>query len=164
MLIRRSTYEDLPRLMQIFAEARQIMRESGNLTQWPDTYPSEATIIHDICNGHSYVCCSENGTVEGTFACIPGPDPTYAVIYDGEWPDNDPYLVIHRIAASKDSGGGIAAACFRWAFEGTDTIRIDTHKDNVIMHHILQKNGFTRCGIIHLADGAPRVAYCKKRN
>ena len=27
------------------------------------------------------------------------------------------------------------------------------------MQHLLEKNGFVRCGIIHLADGAPRIAY-----
>ena len=24
---------------------------------------------------------------------------------------------------------------------------------------LLEKNGFTRCGIIHVADGTPRIAY-----
>ena len=24
---------------------------------------------------------------------------------------------------------------------------------------VLEKNGFTRCGIIHVADGTPRIAY-----
>lgn len=27
------------------------------------------------------------------------------------------------------------------------------------MQHLLEKNGFVRCGIIHLANGAPRIAY-----
>ena len=29
------------------------------------------------------------------------------------------------------------------------------------MQHLLEKNGFTRCGIIHVADGTPRIAYQK---
>lgn len=29
------------------------------------------------------------------------------------------------------------------------------------MQHILEKNGFARCGIIHVADGTPRIAYQK---
>ena len=33
--------------------------------------------------------------------------------------------------------------------------------DNQIMQHLLEKNGFTRCGIIHVADGTPRIAYQK---
>ena len=30
-----------------------------------------------------------------------------------------------------------------------------------IMHHILGKYGFTRCGVIYLANGDPREAYQK---
>lgn len=84
MMIRKATYDDLDRLMEIFTSARKIMRESGNLKQWDDSYPSE-DIVH--------------------------------------------------------------------------TIRIDTHSDNVIMHHLLAKHGCTRCGIIRLSSGAPRTAF-----
>ena len=27
------------------------------------------------------------------------------------------------------------------------------------MQHLIEKNGFKRCGIIHIADGSPRIAY-----
>lgn len=91
-------------------------------------------------------------------AFIPGPDPTYAVIYDGEWPDDRPYYVIHRIAVAAP-GRGIARLLLDWAFERTHTLRIDTHRDNCIMHHILQQYGFKRCGVILLANGDARDAY-----
>lgn len=39
MKIRSGTPNDLPRLIQIYDEARQIMRESGNLTQWEEAIP-----------------------------------------------------------------------------------------------------------------------------
>ena len=29
------------------------------------------------------------------------------------------------------------------------------------MQRMLEKNGFVRCGVIHLADGAPRIAFEK---
>ena len=35
------------------------------------------------------------------------------------------------------------------------------HADNKIMQHLLEKNGFARCGIIHVEDGTSRVAYQK---
>ena len=165
MKISNARYEDLPRMMEIFREARQTMRESGNTSQWPETYPSETIIKEDIRNGHSYVCRNEDGTIVGTFACIPGPDPTYARIYGGEWPDDLPYHVIHRIAASRipKPESSIAEACFRWTFARTDVIRIDTHRDNIIMHHILTKYGFSRCGVILLENGNPRDAYHKEK-
>lgn len=163
MQIRKATSDDLPRLMQIFAEARITMRESGNMNQWPDTYPSEEAILKDISGNHCRVCCETDGTITGTFACIPGPDPTYNVIYEGEWPDDKPYHVIHRIAASRvpRPSESIADVCFEWTFRHTDVIRIDTHRDNAIMHHILSRHGFTRCGVILLANGDPRDAYHK---
>ena len=40
-------------------------------------------------------------------------------------------------------------------------LRIDTHEDNKIMQHLIEKNGFVKCGIIHVADGSPRIAYEK---
>ena len=45
--------------------------------------------------------------------------------------------------------------------EHCQSLRADTHADNKIMQHLLEKNGFTRCGIIHVADGSPRFAYQK---
>lgn len=165
MEVRKATYDEIPMLMQIFAEARVTMRESGNMNQWPDSYPSEEIVRDDISKGHCMVCCNEEGKIQGTFACIPGPDPTYAEISDGEWPDNSPYCVIHRIAASRsaDRKESIAGICFEWTFRRTDNIRIDTHRDNAIMHHILARHGFNRCGIIFLADGQPREAYHKRK-
>ena len=38
-------------------------------------------------------------------------------------------------------------------------IRIDTHRDNRTMRHLIEKSGFARCGLIHVEDGSPRIAY-----
>lgn len=38
-------------------------------------------------------------------------------------------------------------------------LRADTHADNKVMQHLLEKNGFVRCGNITLADGTSRIAY-----
>lgn len=40
-------------------------------------------------------------------------------------------------------------------------VRADTHWDNVIMQHILEKNGFVKCGTIVVENGTPRIAYPK---
>lgn len=178
MHVRKATYEDIPELMKIFEAARQIMRDSGNLHQWNDSYPSEDTVRKDISDGTCMVLCDgpEDGII-ATMAFIPGPDPTYAKIYtDGtmteecSWPDENPYHVIHRIAAARP-GRNAARTLLDWAFDYIShspsgypaTIRIDTHSDNVIMHHLLGKYGFIRCGVIRLADGAPRTAYLMSR-
>lgn len=144
--------------MELFQAARGIMRASGNMNQWNDGYPSEEIVRKDIAQGVCYVLCEES--IQATMAFIPGPDPTYAKIYDGEWIDEAPYYVIHRIAVA-EPGHNAAARLLEWGFMHTDSIRIDTHKGNVIMQHILDKEGFTHCGTIYLMNGDPREGYQK---
>lgn len=164
MIIRQATATDLDTLMHIFEEAKKIMRSSGNHQQWNGHYPGKEIVIRDIENGHCLAVCDDDGSMIGTMALIPGPDPTYSYI-EGEWPDEEPYYVIHRIAALSP-GRDIARVMLDKAFgmileNGVKVIRIDTHKDNCIMKHVLTKYGFTMCGIIYLEDGAPRDAYHK---
>ena len=164
MIIRQATYSDLGRLMEIFEGAKKIMRDSGNLQQWNNNYPSEEVVMQDIESGCCKVLC-DGDTILGTMALIPGPDLTYSYIKGG-WPDEEPYYVIHRIATCAP-GRNVAKTMFDWAFEhikaqGYEVIRIDTHRDNCIMKHILTKYGFTMCGVIYLENGDPRDAYHKK--
>jgi len=158
MRIRKATYSDIPELMQLFEHAKGIMRASGNMHQWGNGYPSEDVVRCDIERGVCYVVCDAIGRIEATMALIPGPDPTYSVIEEGRWLNDEPYYVIHRIAVAVP-GKGHARRMLDYAFERTGTIRIDTHRDNAIMHHILRSYGFCRCGVIHLANGDPRDAY-----
>ena len=100
-----------------------------------------------------------NGEMEAVFAFVLGPDPTYAKIEDGQWlNDALPYGTIHRLA-SAGKRPGVATDVINWCLEHCESLRADTHADNKIMQHLLEKNGFTRCGIIHVADGTPRIAY-----
>lgn len=134
------------------------MRNDGNMHQWSGDSPSADLIVKDIELGHSYLCI-EGGKAVGTFAFIPGPDPTYLKIYEGAWvEDLKPYYVIHRMASTPDSHG-IFAAAMEYCFQVTDNIRIDTHRDNHIMQHNLLKHGFLYCGIIYLLNGDERLAY-----
>ncbi|HHV84340.1 MAG TPA: GNAT family N-acetyltransferase [Petrimonas sp.] len=158
MRIRPARHADLPRLMQIYETARRFMQQTGNAGQWVDGYPKEELIVHDIEQGHSYVCLDENNGITGTFYYIFGEEPTYLNIYEGSWLNDEPYGVIHRIASSGKQKG-VAETCIRWCLEECKNIRIDTHRDNKVMQNILQKLGFTRCGIIYLENGAERLAY-----
>ena len=157
--IRKATLDDIPALMRLFERAKGIMRASGNLHQWGVGYPSVDVVRRDIEQGVCYVATDEmEGEIEATMAFIPGPDPTYSYIESGAWLNDDPYHVIHRIAVAQP-GKGYARLLLDWAFERAGTVRIDTHRDNVIMHHILCKYGFEYCGVIYLANGDARDAY-----
>ena len=160
MRIRPSTHSDLPQLLQIYETARRFMQQTGNAGQWVDGYPKEELLISDIKQGHSYVCLNENNEIAGTFYYIVGEEPTYLNIYEGSWLNNDSYGVIHRIASSGKQKG-IAETCINWCLEKCRNLRIDTHRDNKVMQNILQKLGFTYCGIIYLENGDERLAYQK---
>ena len=161
MTVRNAEERDVPRLMELFRQAREIMRADGNAEQWAGEYPSRDVVLEDIRLGRSFVIEDDSGTSVGSFALIPGIEPTYNRIYDGAWLDDSlPYATIHRLASTRDSRG-VAQACFDWAWQHCKNLRVDTHAHNHIMQHCIIKAGFTYCGIIYLADGAPRLAYQK---
>lgn len=156
--IRPATFTDLDRLMEIFEAARRFMESTGNPNQWINGYPQRALIAEEISQEHCYVCQNEEGKTIGTFCFVPSPDPNYARIEDGAWLNDAPYHVIHRLA-SDGSEKGIFKACIDWCALQDTNLRADTHADNKVMQHLLEKNGFIRCGIIYVSNGTPRIAY-----
>ena len=155
--IHKAKPDDLPDIMKVYAYARRFMAENGNPTQWGSSYPEEELLKEDIAGGNLYVAESD-GEICGVFAFIFGDDETYAVIEDGAWISDSEYGTIHRVA-----GNGTVPGMFGYVLEfclsKIGHLRIDTHNDNKIMQHVIEKNGFTRCGIIYCTDGTPRIAY-----
>ena len=156
--IRKTKLVDLDELKLVFDYARNTMRENGNPTQWGSDRPGINLIINDINNGESYVV-ENDGEIVATFACIEGIEATYIDI-DGKWLNDDEYLTIHRIA-SNGKVKGIFDFVIDYVSKMNKDIRIDTHADNNIMKHLIEKNGFIECGIIVVDDGTKRIAYQK---
>lgn len=157
--IRNAIQSDMPRLEQIYAHARQFMADHGNPNQWGNTNPPAAQLVKDIQQNKLFVL-TDGARIHGVFYFAIEPDPTYSVIYDGQWSHQEPYGVIHRIAG--DGAGGILSDAISYARCQIGYLRIDTHHDNLVMQNALSKRGFQRCGIIHLANGDPRIAYDRK--
>lgn len=181
---RASLPQDAAELISVFAAAKAIMVSTGNARQWRPGYPSLDIVQADIERGGGFVIeerrqqspgemsempdevpmtpgeVSETpGRIVAYFAFLPSPEPTYAQIYDGAWlDDSQPYHVIHRIASVPDARG-IFNAIIEFCAAHEPNLRIDTHRDNLIMQHLIQKHGFTYCGIIRLASGDDRLAY-----
>ena len=82
------------------------------------------------------------------------------VIVQGAWLSDAPYGTIHAVA-SDGQIHGLLSQIVAYCEQTTKHLRIDTHHDNAIMQHVILKNGFTRCGIIHIASGAERIAFEK---
>ena len=158
MQIRKASISDIDTIMDIYEAGRALMRAAGNPNQWVNGYPSRELIEGDIACGNCYVIEDESGILHGVFAFIVGDDPTYSVIEDGSWLNDEPYGTIHRIA-SDGTMRGILAAAVGFALDQTGNVRVDTHEDNKPMQGALAKAGFKRCGIIYCVDGTPRIAY-----
>ena len=90
--------------------------------------------------------------------------------YPTLWTKCNNYLVVHRLAIKKECRSQGVSHKFMndiilFAKENSvEYIRIDTHKDNVIMRKYLSKNNFKELGKIKLSmknslDDKERIAY-----
>lgn len=159
LTIRPAGSGDLDTILDIYSHAREQMRLSGNPTQWGEHHPRPEVIRADIAARQAFVITRQE-TVCGVFVFILGEDPTYRVIYDGAWLNHRPYGTIHRIAGNGREKG-ILQAALSFCQARTDNIRIDTHENNKIMLHLLEKYGFQKCGRIRVEDGTERIAWQK---
>lgn len=165
MTVEQAEEKDIPAIMRIIDQAKKWFHDNG-IDQWQNNYPLAEDIQRDIQNNGSYVI-REDERIIGTCFIRQIVEPTYAVIEEGQWLNDDPYIVIHRTAVdSSCKGKGYASLFVRKAEElaeqeGVHNLRADTHEGNHAMRRLLEKNGFQRCGVIHIRDGSPRIAYQK---
>ena len=156
MNVRKTTQGDIDLILRMYNHSRGVMRADGNTDQW-EGYPTREDVQEDIRRGVSYII--ERLHPIGTFALVPGVEPTYGYIDHGRWIDDvTPYSTLHRLAALPDTRG-IADIAFAYAKTYANHLRVDTHHTNRPMHHILEKQGFVYCGVIYMPDGGARDAY-----
>lgn len=165
MEFRQSSQSDLSQIMKIIEQAQEYFKKQG-IHQWQNNYPNETVISGDIDKKISYVL-TEGTNVIGTTALSFEEEVSYGNIEGGSWLTNDRYGVIHRIAVDNAcKGKGIGGCIIDYAEQiclklGVSSIRADTHENNQAMQCLLQKKGFSYCGVIYLQDGAKRVAFEK---
>jgi len=160
MYIRKTELRDLDEVCQIYRDAQEFMIANGNPDQWWNVHPPRELIVNDIHAGKSFVCVNEeSGEIAAVFYFAVETDPTYAKI-DGAWLNDEPYGVIHRIAANKTAKGA-GTFCMDWCYRQHNNIRIDTHNDNEPMKGLLKKLNYSYCGIIWIENGDERVAFQK---
>ncbi|SCH69123.1 MULTISPECIES: GNAT family N-acetyltransferase [unclassified Romboutsia] len=165
MKFRRAINEDVFGIMNIINQAQVYFKEQG-IDQWQNNYPNIETINNDIENEYSYVLLKDNEIVATAAISFDG-ESTYDSIYDGEWLSNDDYAVIHRVAVDNAYKGlGLLSEIIRYVEKicldkGINSIRIDTHEENISMQRSLNKNRFKYCGLVLLDDGSKRIAFEK---
>lgn len=166
MIFRKTTHADIPAVLSIIQEAQQYLKLQ-HINQWQNGYPNEDSFASDIQREYSYVM-EDNGMILGTLALIFDKEPTYTHIYEGNWKTTDTcYATLHRVAvADQWKGSGIAGKMLAKVeqicqLHSISSIRMDTHRENLSMQRMMQKNGFAYCGVIYLEDGAERLAFEK---
>ena len=166
MEVRETRTEDVADVMRVINEGKQYFKGKG-IDQWQNGYPNEETILKDIEEGNGLVLIRNNRII-GTCYLRFGVEEDYLKIENGEWLNDDPYGVIHRIAVEMaEKGQGYAAELLKYAEKkaqslGIRNLRIDTHEKNLSMQRWITKNGFVRCGNVYIGGTAPRIAFQKK--
>lgn len=156
--IRKAEKQDLPRIHEIYADARQFMRDNGNYAQWGEGDRPEELLEDDIQQGNLYVLEGDEAQIHAVFVFVEGPDPVYLHIEQGSWRSESEYAAVHRVA-SDGTVRNVLGQIMDYCKAQIPHLRIDTHEDNKVMQHVLEKYGFVRCGIVYMPDGSPRIAY-----
>lgn len=156
-MIRIAGVDDLQHILKIYAYAREFMKMTNNPLQWGCSYPDKKLLENDIRKEQLYVM-EEKSIIYGVFVFALGIDPTYDYIEDGNWLNDKSYGTIHRIAGNGIKSG-VFHECIDYCKQKIPNIRIDTHEDNIVMRHLIEKLDFVRCGIIYVEDGSKRIAY-----
>jgi ribosomal protein S18 acetylase RimI-like enzyme len=167
MKLQLSTIKVIPRVMEIIKDAQNYLA-SLKIDQWQDGYPNTTQIELDIKNNDSYIVLNESNEVIGTTVFTTKKELPYQNI-DGNWitPKDAKYGVIHRLAVGDAyRKSGLAKFVFsecenRLKEMNVNSMRIDTHRDNLGMQHMLKKRGYSYCGVIILDSGDERLAYEK---
>lgn len=155
--------EDVEQIMGIIDQAKAYLKNNG-VDQWQKGYPNEHSILDDIESNVGYVLVDKE--VIAAYVCITFEPEEFYEHLQGQWKSNQPYAAIHRAAISDHyRGQGIATKIFQFAEElcysrDIHSIKVDTDNDNVVMKHILQKNGFEYCGTVCF-DNSDKIAFEK---
>ncbi len=168
MKIRLSTFEDIQQIETIINDAKAFLA-SQNIDQWQNGYPNAEQVENDIKNNESYVVVNDEGTVVATSMFTLRKEPTYKEVIDGNWliSEDEVYGVIHRMAIKKEYRKlGLATFLFdefhqQLKDKNIQSLKIDTHKDNLGMQSLIKKLGYKYCGIIYTSYNAKRLAFEK---
>jgi ribosomal protein S18 acetylase RimI-like enzyme len=96
-------------------------------------------------------------------------EPTYKEVINGNWliSEDEIYGVIHRMAIKKEFKKlGLATFLFdefhqQLKDKNIQSLKIDTHEENLGMQALIKKLGYTYCGIIYTSYNAKRLAFEK---
>jgi len=133
MIFRHAKQEELDEILSVYEAAKRFMEEHGNLQQWSGDDAVTRENLKSFLTKEQLYVGEENGQIQCVYAYILGEDPTYRVIRDGAWLNQDSYGTIHRLA-SAGRVRGVVKLVTEWALLQHPSLRIDTHADNLGMN------------------------------
>lgn len=154
MELRKSVVADIESIMRIIRQAQESLKAQG-VNQWQGNYPNEEVLLKDISALESYVLVHDDEIVATAMVTFKG-EPMYDVIHDGEWLSMGEHATIHRIAVSNEHKGLGVSSTLLNCVEGLcierdiHSIKIDTHRDNLAMQKVMEKNRFSYCGVVYV--------------
>lgn len=166
MKMRLAKPADIKEIMDIVGQVQKKYFEKNDIPQWRDGYPQKELFEKDIEKKSLFVL-SQGELIIGMAAVCFEHEPSYDIIENGAWKSDGEYAVIHRIAVSPDFHGFgfgknfIELAQMLCNQRGVHSLRADTHEQNIAMQKTFQSCGMEYCGVIHIENGDPRVAYEK---
>jgi RimJ/RimL family protein N-acetyltransferase len=142
MNIRKAELCDIPKMMEIFSHAQDLMIKHNNPDQWARAYPNKQILTEGIEIGEEHVI-EQDGKI---IACFAVADNYFQ--YDNKelkWLNNEKYLCIKRFAlATMDLR--VIGSILDWCKSQTNNVRVDTGINNFATQKLLLKNGFVNVG------------------
>jgi len=166
IMLKKANSTEIEEIMSVIKDGKEFLKQQG-INQWQHGSPGCSDVENDIKQETSYVY-ELDGKIVAT-AMLNTYDADYEK-YLTIWTKCNNYLVIHRLAVKKEYrsqgiGHKFMNDIILFAKENSvEYIRIDTHKDNVIMRKYLSKNNFKELDEIKLSiknslDDKERIAY-----
>ena len=166
IMLRKANSTEIEEIMSVIEDGKEFLKQQG-INQWQHGSPGCSDVENDIKQETSYVY-ELDGEIVGT-AMLNTYDADYEK-YPTIWTKCNNYLVIHRLSVKKECRSQGVSHKFMndiilFAKENSvEYIRIDTHKDNVIMRKYLSKNNFKELDEIKLSmknslDDKERITY-----
>ena len=165
-MLKKANSTEIEEIMSVIKDGKEFLKQQG-INQWQHGLPGCSDVENDIKQETSYVY-ELDGKIVAT-AMLNTYDADYEK-YLTIWTKCNNYLVIHRLAVKKEYrsqgiGHKFMNDIILFAKENSvEYIRIDTHKDNVIIRKYLSKNNFKELDEIKLSmknslDDKERIAY-----
>ena len=162
---RRASLDDIEEIMPIIAQAQQFLAMCG-VDQWQDGFPNPEVIGEDISLRRSFVLLRDGKTI--AYVCLAtAEEEVYAKPLQGAFQLEGQYGTVHRTAiAESERGSGLSHLLFELCERecrtlGIKALRVDTHRDNARMRHIICREGFEERAVVLLGNGTERIAYEK---